>query len=126
MQNQQARERQDRALFSVTVGITRLSGFEERQKRQMFIDYRRFNSVTKLGCVLFCRLDIALDAFADAAVFSSIDLVMAYDQVLVKPSDFEKTGFIKHVDLYEMVKMPFKLCNDQSTYNGTCPVFYRA
>ena len=41
---------------------------------------------------------------------------MAYHQVLVKPSDIEKTAFITHVGLYEMVKMPFGLCNAPSTY----------
>ena len=34
----------------------------------------------------------------------------------VKHADVEKTAFITHVGLFEMVKMPFGLCNAPSTY----------
>ena len=43
---------------------------------------------------------------------------MAYHQVLVKLADVEKTAFITHVGLFEMVKMPFGLCNAPSTYQS--------
>ena len=82
----------------------------------MCIDYRRLNSVTKFDCFPLPRLDEALDAFAGATVFSSLNLAMAYHQVPVKPADVEKTAFITHVGLYEMMKMPFGLCNAPSTY----------
>ena len=82
----------------------------------MCVDYRRLNSVTKFDCFPLPRLDEALDPFAGATVFSSLDFAMAYHQVPVKPSDIEKTAFITHVGLYEMVKMPCGLCNAPSTY----------
>ena len=82
----------------------------------MCVDYRRLNFVTKFDCFPLPRLDEALDAFAGATVFSSLDLAMAYDQVPVKPADVKKTAFITHVGLYEMMKMPFGLCNAPSTY----------
>ena len=41
---------------------------------------------------------------------------MAYHQVPVKPADVEKTAFITHVGLYELLKKPFGLCNAPSTY----------
>ena len=83
---------------------------------RMCVDYRRLNFVTKFDCFPLPRLDKALDAFAGATVFSSLDLAMAYYQVPVKPADVEKTAFITHVGLYEMMKMPFGLCNASSTY----------
>ena len=83
---------------------------------RMCVDYRRLNSVTKFDSFPLPRLDEALDAFAGATVFSSLDLAMAYHQVPVKPSDVEKTAFVTHVGLYEMSKMPFGLCNAPSTY----------
>ena len=49
-------------------------------------------------------------------MFSSFDLAMACNQVPVKPFYIEKTAFITHYGLYEMVKMPFGLCNAPSTY----------
>ena len=83
---------------------------------RMCVDYRRLNSVTKFDCFPLPRLDEALDAFAGATVFSSLDLAMAYHQVPVKPTDVEKTAFVTHVGLFEMSKMPFGLCNAPSTY----------
>ncbi len=70
----------------------------------------------KVLLLVVFRLDEAFDAFADATVFSSLDFAMAYYQVSVKPADVEKMAFITHVNLYEMVKMPFGLCNAPSTY----------
>ena len=83
---------------------------------RMCVDYRRLNSVTKFDCFPLPRLNEALDAFAGATVFSSLDLAMAYHQVPVKPADVEKTAFITHVGLFEMAKMPLGLCNAPSTY----------
>ena len=82
----------------------------------MCVNYRRLNSVTKFDCFSLPRLNEALDEFAGAAVFSSLDLAMDYHQIFVKPADFEKTDFITHVGLFEMRKMPFGLCNAPSTY----------
>ena len=45
---------------------------------RMCVDYRRLNTVTKFDCFPLPRLDEALDAFASATVFSSLDLAMAY------------------------------------------------
>ena len=72
---------------------------------RMCVDYRRLNAVTKFDSFPLPRLDKALDAFAGATVFSSLDLAMAYHQVPVKPVDVDKTAFITHVGLYEMIKM---------------------
>ena len=48
----------------------------------MCVDLRRLNKVTKFECFPLLRLDEALDAFAGATVFSSLDLATAYNQVL--------------------------------------------
>ena len=83
---------------------------------RMCVDYRRLNSHTKFDSFPLPRLDEALDAFAGSMVFSSLDLAMAYHQVPVAPADVEKTAFVTHLGLYEMIKMPFGLCNAPSTY----------
>ena len=82
----------------------------------MCVDYRRLNLITKFDCFPLPRLDEALDAFAGATLFSSLDLAMAYHQVPVKPADVEKRTFITHVGLFKIMKMPFGLCNALSTY----------
>ena len=83
---------------------------------RMCVDYRSLNSVMKFDCFPLPRLDEALDSFAGAIVFSSLDLAMTYHQVSVKLLDVKKTAFITHVNLFEMQKMPFGLCNASSTY----------
>ena len=75
----------------------------------MCVDYRRLNSVSKFDCFPLPRLDEVIDAFAGVTVFSSLDLLIAYYQVPVMPSDVEKTTFITHVNLFEIRKMPFGL-----------------
>ena len=83
---------------------------------RMCVDYRRLNSVTKFDCFPLQRLDEALDAFAGAIVFLSLDFPMTYHQMFVKPADVEKTAFITHIGLHEMIKMPFPVCIAPSTY----------
>ena len=92
---------------------------------RMCVDYRRVNKTTKFDCFPLPRLDEALDAFAGSTVFSSLDLAMAYHQVPVAPADVEKTAFITHVGLFEMVKMPFGLCNAPSTYQRLMSIVLR-
>ena len=92
---------------------------------RMCVDYRRINKATKFDCIPLPRLDEALDAFACSTVFSSLDLAMAYHQVPVALSDVEKTAFITNVGLYEMVNMPFRLCNAPSTYQRLVSIVLR-
>ena len=82
----------------------------------MCVDFRRLSSVTKFDCFTLSRLVEALDAFSGAIVCSSLDLAMAYHQFPVKPSHVEKTDYITLVDLFEIQKMPFSLCNAPSNY----------
>ena len=83
---------------------------------RMCVDYRQLNAVTKFDCFTLPHLNEALDAFAGATVFCSLNLAMAYHQVPVKPADVEKPALITHVGLYEIMKIPFGLCNAPSTY----------
>ena len=59
---------------------------------RMCVDYRRVNAAIKFDCFSLPRHDKALDAVANCSVFSSLDLAMAYHQVLVAPADVEKTA----------------------------------
>ena len=64
---------------------------------RMCVDLCRLNLVTKFDCFSLSRLDEALNAFAGAIVFCSLDLAMAYHQVLVTPVNVKKTAFITQV-----------------------------
>lgn len=85
---------------------------------RMCIDYRRLNSVAKFDCFQLPRLYEKLDAFAGATVFSSLDLAVAYNQVPVKPIDFEKTSFITHVGWFEDALRTLQRSVDLSASDG--------
>ena len=106
----------DIARASTSTWVSRVVMVREKDSGwRMCVNYRRLNSVTKFDCFSLPSLDNALDAFAGATVFSSLDLAMAYHEIPVKPSDVEKTAFITHVGFFEMQKMRFGLCNAPST-----------
>ena len=92
---------------------------------RLCVDYRRLNAATIFDSFPLPRLDEALDAFAGAVVFSSLDLAMAYHQVSVAPADVEQTAFVTHLGLLEMTKMPFGLCNAPSTYQRLMSIVLR-
>ena len=50
---------------------------------------------------------------------------MAYHQVPVAPFYIEKTAFITHAGLYEILKMPFGLCNAPPTYQRLMSIVLR-
>ena len=89
------------------------------------MDYRRINADIKFDCFPLPRLDKALDAVAGCRVFSFLDLVMAYHQLLVAPSNVEKTAFITHALFFEMTKMLFGLCIAPSTYKRLMSIVLR-
>ena len=92
---------------------------------RMCVDYRRINKATKFDCFPLPRLDEALNAFAGSTVFSLLDLAIAYHQVPVTPSDVEKTAFITHFRIFQIIKMPFGLYNASSTYQRLMSIVLR-
>ena len=77
-------------------------------------DYRRLNAVTKRDCYPLPQLsDFSLFG---KKVFSKLDLVKAYHQILVHPDDIETTAVTTSFGLYEFPGMPFGPRNAGQTY----------
>jgi len=57
------------------------------------IDYRQVNSLTRDAYPLL-HTDVCLDTMAGAPCFSTFDLRSSYHQMVIDPSDSEKTVFI--------------------------------
>jgi hypothetical protein len=57
-----------------------------------------------------------LDALADAAYFSTLDMASGYWQILIDPADRHKTAFITKYGLFEHVRLAMGLCNSPATY----------
>ena len=73
------------------------------------VDYRKLNAVTKKDSYPLPDIRQCLDALADSAWFSCMDINAGYWQIGVKPEDREKTAFATSMGLYQFVKMPFGL-----------------
>jgi len=65
------------------------------------VDYRRLNAVTRKDAYPLPRIDVCLDATANAKWFSTLDLKSSYHQLLVTPSNSDKAAFICPREMYK-------------------------
>ena len=80
------------------------------------IDYQQLNKVTKDVAYPIPRTQDCLDAMIGATMFLTMDITLAYNQVLVAEKDIPKTAFVTKYGLYEFTKMPFGLSIAPQTY----------
>jgi len=80
-----------------------------------YIDYRGLNAVTRKDAYPLPRTDVCLDAMANTAWYSTIDLQSAYQQVILDPADRDKTAFVCREGQFQFFK-PFGLCNAGATF----------
>ena len=83
---------------------------------QPSVDYGQLNKVTKDVAYPILRTQDCLDAMAGAAMFSTMDITSAYNQVPVAEKDIPKTAFVTMYGLYEFTKMPFGFSAAPQTY----------
>jgi hypothetical protein len=60
---------------------------------RLCVDYRALNSITDKNRCTIPRVDNLLDAVAESAYFTSLDLTLGYHQILISKEDRPKTAF---------------------------------
>ena len=83
---------------------------------RMCLDYRELNAITKKDRYPIPRDTDLFDQLQGATVFSSMDLLWGYWQVLVHPDSIEKTAIRTPLGSFEWLVMPFGLTNAPSTF----------
>lgn len=80
------------------------------------VDYRQLNALTIKNRNIPPNIRETLARFNKVRIFSKFDIVAAFNKILVKEGDREKTAFLTRFGLFEYVVMPFGLCNAPGTF----------
>ena len=80
------------------------------------VDYHRLNAVTHNDAYPVPRAQDCLDSMAGSGMFSTMDVLSAYNQVPMTEENIPKTAFSTKYGLFEFTTMPFGLMTAPATY----------
>ena len=83
---------------------------------RMCVDFRKLNEVTVKDKWPLPRIQDLHHSLRGSKIFSTMDALCGFWQVLVDPRDRAKTAFITRHGLFEWNVMPMGLCNSPATF----------
>lgn len=89
---------------------------------RMCVDYRRLNLETRKDHFPFPFMYQMLERLVRQAYYCFMDGYSGYNQIVVDPTDKEKTAFTCPFGIFAYRRMPFGLCNPQH-FKGACFLF---
>ena len=87
------------------------------QKKRMVVDYSRtINRFTLLDAYPLPRIDEMVNTMAQYKIFSTIDMLSAYHQIVIADEDKQYTAFEADGGLYQFCRLPFGVTNGVSVF----------
>ena len=84
--------------------------------KRFAVDYRGLNNKTRKDSYPLPQISDALDCFAGARWFSTLDLTQGFWAIELDDESKPKTAFSTPQGLYQFRRMPFGLCNAPATF----------
>jgi hypothetical protein len=80
------------------------------------IDFEQLNKVIVKNKYQLPRIDDMFDQLRGERIFSKIDLIYVYHQVIIKEENISKTTFITRYGHYDFTVVPFGLSNEPTVF----------
>lgn len=92
---------------------------------RLSIDYRILNKLTIKNRYPLSKIDNLFDQLKYASIFSKIDLISGYHQIIIRESDTFKIAFKTWYGHYEFTILPFGLTNAPTAFMNVMNIIFR-
>ena len=80
------------------------------------VDYRGLNAITIKNRYPLPLITETLNRLSRAKIFTKLDIISAFNRLLIKEGDEELTAFRTRFGLFESLVLPFGLCNGPASF----------